>query len=300
MSERTIRVGKRDIRITHDDKVLFPDSGITKGELVDYYARVAPHAVKHWKGHPVSMQRYPDGIVGKSFFQKDAPDYFPDWIERCALEKEGGTVSHAVANEAATLAYLAGQACITGHLGLARCDKPRHPDRMILDLDPSDDDFAKVRQAAQWTKVLLDELGLTSLLMATGSRGLHVIVPLDRSADFDEVKTFTRAAAHALAAHHPRELTVEMRKNKRGDRVFIDYLRNDYAQTAVGPFSVRARPGAPVATPLAWSEVSSSRLRPDAYTIKTLFRRLAQCGDPWAGAHRCSLGRAEKRLEKLS
>ncbi len=296
MTERTIRVGRHDVRVTHDDKVLFPDAGITKGELVEYYAKVAPHAVKLWKGHPISMQRFPDGIAGKNFFQKDAPAHFPDWVERCALEKSDGHNRHVVVNDAATLAYLASQACIVAHLGLARCDKPRHPDRMIIDLDPSDDDFEKVRRAALWTQALLDGLGLASLPMATGSRGLHVFVPLDRAADFDEVKAFSRAVARTLAAQHPDVLTVEMRKNKRGNRVFIDILRNDYAQTAVAPFSVRARPGAPVATPLAWSEVRSSRLRPDKYTIKTLFQRLARRDDPWKGARPCSLARAEKRL----
>ncbi len=296
MSERTVRVGQHDIRVTHDDKVLFPDSGITKGELVDYYAKVAPHLVRLWKGHPISMQRYPDGIDGKSFFQKDTPDYFPDWVERCAQEKTSGHNRHVVVDDAATIAYLASQACITGHLGLARCDKPHHPDRMVIDLDPSDEDFEKVRRAALWTKSLLDELGLASFPMATGSRGLHVMVPLDRSADFDEVKAFSRAIAKTLAAQHPNALTVEMRKAKRGDRVFVDILRNDYAQTAVGPYSVRARPGAPVATPLAWSEVRSSRLRPDKYTIRTLFRRLSSREEPWKGARPCSLARAEKRL----
>ncbi len=300
MSERTLHVGKRDIRITHDDKVLFPDVGITKGGLVDYYAKVAPYAVKLWRGHPVSMQRYPDGIAGKHFFQKDAPDYFPAWVARCPLEKSEGHNKHVVINDAETVAYLASQACIVAHLGLARCDKPHHPDRMIFDLDPSDDDFNKVRRAALWTKNLLDELGLPSLPMATGSRGLHVMVPLDRSADFDEVKAFSRAVARTLAAQHPDELTVEMRKNKRGDRVFVDILRNDYAQTAVAPFSVRARTGAPVATPLAWSEVRSSKLRPDKYTIGTLFQRLARRADPWKGARSCSLARAEKRLAKTA
>ena len=156
----TITLGNRRIELSHLDKVLFPKSGITKGELVDYYRRIADTMLPHLRERPLSMHRFPDGIGKDGFFQKNLPDYFPDWFDRVELEKEGGTVSYAVVGDAASLVYIANQGCITPHLSLARRDKPHRPDRLIFDLDPSDDDFGKVQQGAQHLKVLLDELEL--------------------------------------------------------------------------------------------------------------------------------------------
>jgi len=282
MRDRTVTIGARRIELSNLDKLLFPASGITKGELVGYYRRIAGVALPHYRDRPLTMQRFPDGIGKEGFFQKDAPGHFPAWIDRVELGKKGGTVRHVVANDAATLVYLANQGCITPHLGLARADRPDHPDRMILDLDPSDGDFDKVRRAAKWAKALLDEIGLPSFVQTTGLRGLHVVVPLDRSAAFDEVREVARRLAAHLAERHCETLTVEQRKERRGNRVFVDYLRNGYGQTAVAPYAVRAIEGAPVATPIRWEEVDSARLGPRRTTIRTLFRRLGQTGDPWS------------------
>jgi bifunctional non-homologous end joining protein LigD len=297
-----LAVGGHDIELSKLEKVLFPESGITKGELVDYYRRIAEVALPHYRDRPLSMHRFPDGIGEDGFFQKDIPDYFPSWIDRVQLKKEGGTVDYVVANSAASLVYLANQGCITPHLSLARQDKPHHPDRLIFDLDPADDDFSKVRKAAGRFKTLLDDLALNSFVQTTGSRGLHVVVVLDRSAAFDRVRDFARTMAECLARRFPDQLTVEQRKNKRGDRVFLDYLRNAYGQTAVAPYAVRAIEGAPVATPLAWDEVRSSALDPRKYGIKNIFRRLAQREDPWAGMgrHAQSIEAAEDKLSELT
>lgn len=298
MSDDTLTIDGHDIAISHRDKVLFPESGITKGDLVDYYRRVAPTMLPHIRNRPISMRRFPDGIGEGGFFQKDAPDYFPDWIETAVLKKEGGTVRHVLANDAATLVYIANQACIEPHVALSRVDRIDHPDRMIFDLDPSDDDFGKVRDAAKMVRAFTDELGLTSFVMTTGSRGLHVVLPLDRSADFDTVRDFAHRLSAHLAALHPDLLTVEQRKQKRGERVFLDYLRNGYAQTAIPPYGVRAKEGAPVATPLDWDEVGDSKLSPRKYGIGNLFRRLAQRNDPWADIdrHAQSIDEADRRL----
>jgi bifunctional non-homologous end joining protein LigD len=247
------------------------------------------------------MQRFPDGIGGEVFFQKQIPDYFPDWIDRVTLAKEGGRITHALCNDAATMVYLANQVCVP-HLALARADRPRNPDRFILDLDPSDGDFHKVQAAARLAHRLLVELDLVSFVQTTGSRGLHIVLPLDRRADFSIVKEFAVLLCDELAARAPAALTTEKRKAKRGSRVFLDYLRNDYAQTAVAPYAVRPKPGAPVATPLDWSEVGSVGLTAQKFTMSNLFRRLARKDDPWAGIgrHRQGLARASRRLDAMA
>lgn len=283
MTEDRVTLDGRTIALSSLDKLIFPDAGLTKSDLIDYYRRIAETALPHYRDRPLTMERYPDGIGKDGFFQKDVPDYFPDWIERVRLKKEGGSLDYLLANSAATLVYLANQGCVTPHLGLARADKPDHPDRMIFDLDPSDRDFGKVRRTARRLHALLDDLGLTSFVQTTGSRGLHVVVPLDRSADFDRVRSFARSLSTHLAERYPDELTVEQRKDKRGTRLFLDYLRNAYGQTAVAPYGLRARPEASLATPLHWHEIASSALTPRKYTVANIFRRLAQTGDPWAG-----------------
>lgn len=302
MNDHSVTIDGHRIELSHLDKPMFPKSRISKGELVGYYRRIADVALPHYRDRPLSMQRFPDGIGGEGFFQKDVPAYFPDWIDRVELKKDNGTVRYAVANNAATLAYLANQACITPHLGLARTDKPDHPDRLIVDLDPSDDDFAKVKVAAGLVRGLLDDLELESYVQTTGSRGLHVVVALDRTAAFDDVRGFARAIADHLAGRHGDVVTVEHRKNKRGKRVFLDYLRNAYGQTSVAPYAIRAIEGAPVATPLRWNEVDDSSLGPRSYRIDNIFRRLGQIDDPWAALleQRHSLDAARKRLQELN
>jgi bifunctional non-homologous end joining protein LigD len=290
------------IELSNLDKVLFPKSGLTKGDLVEYYRRIGATALPYYRDRPLSMHRFPDGIDAEGFFQKDTPDYFPDWIDRATLEKKDGVVRYAVANSTAALVFLADQGCITPHLALARADKPDRPDRLIFDLDPSDEEFDKVRRAARAFKALLDELKLASFVQTTGSRGLHVVVPLSRRADFDEVRRFARDACQYLADRNPTLLTIEQRKNKRGDRVFLDYLRNAYGQTAVGPYAVRAREGAPVATPLDWKEVGDGSLGPQKFNIKNLFRRLGRIEDPWRNmtSSEQALGPARDRLERMT
>ncbi len=286
------RYGRLGFDSSNEDKVLFPDDGITKGDLIDYYERIAGHMLPHLRGRPLVMQRFPDGIAEGGFYHKQVPDHFPEWIDRVTVKKESGSQDLVVAENEATLAYLADQACITVHPWLSRRDRVRRPDLLVLDLDPPGDDFEPVRHAALACRDLLDELGVTSFVKTTGSRGLHVVVPLDASRDFDDVRGFAKRFAQRLVDRHPDRFTVEQRKDKRGNRVYLDVGRNAYAQTAVAPYAVRARPGAPVAVPLAWHEVETGKIRNgDAYTVKTVFRRLGQIEDPWAGMfrHRRSL-----------
>lgn len=180
--KKSIRVGGRTVEVSRPEKVLFPDDGITKADLAAYYRTVARRMLPHLRGRPLMLERHPDGINGPAFMQKDLPDHFPDWIHRAELPKEGGTVTYAVCDDTATLLYLADQACITPHRFLSKTDRPDHPDRLVFDLDPPGNDFAPVRRAALRLHDVLDELELPSLVMTTGSRGLHVVVALDRRA----------------------------------------------------------------------------------------------------------------------
>jgi len=275
------RIGHEVLDITRPEKVLFPNDGITKGELVGYYERIAPTMLPYLKGRPISMERYPDGITGEGFFQKKAGPYFPDWIPTALLAKQNGTVRHVICDNAATLVYLAGQAVITPHTWLSRADNPNHPDQLIFDLDPSGEDFKAVCAAAKKLRDLLEGHGLTSFAKTTGSRGVHVMVLLDRMNNFDEVRAFARAVAEQLAADDPDHLTTDVRKNKRGGRIFLDTARNAYAQTAAPPYAVRARDGAPVAAPLTWDELDDPKLKPDQFNIRNIFDRLRSAGDPW-------------------
>ena len=302
MSGQVAEVEGRRVKLSNLDKILFAAAGLTKADLIDYYRRVAPVMLPHLEGRPLSFERYPDGVDAGGFMQKNASDYFPSWIRRARLAKQDGDVEHVVADSAATLVYLANQACVTLHVGLSRADRIDHPDRMVLDLDPSDDDFEKVRRAAREARALLEEVGLVPFLQTTGSRGLHVWVPLDRAADFDQVRAFAGRLAEVLEARRPAELTTAQRKAKRGDRVLLDVARNAYAQTAVAPYSVRARPMASVATPLDWPELDDPKLGPQGYTIRNLFRRLGQKSDPWADIDRHARGleEAQERLTALA
>jgi bifunctional non-homologous end joining protein LigD len=299
----TVRAGRRTVEVHRPDKVLFPGDGnakeYTKGDLVDYYRAVAPFMLPHLRGRPLMLQRHPDGLDGPRFMQKNTPDHYPEWITRVEVPKEGGTVRHTLCDDTATLVYLADQACLTLHRWQSRTDGLDRPDRMVFDLDPSADDFGTVREAARLLGELLDELKLPSALMTTGSRGLHVIVPLDGHHTFDEVREFARDLADTLADAHPDRLTTAARKKDRGDRLYLDVQRNAYAQTAAAPFTVRAEPGAPVATPLTWTELDDPGLDARHWTIADAVEQART--NPWAGVLRKgrALGPARRRLNAL-
>jgi bifunctional non-homologous end joining protein LigD len=289
-----IRVGKRVVSISRRDKVLFPDDGITKGDLVEYYAGIAPKMVPYTRDRPLTLERYPDGLGRERIFQKNASKYFPDWIPRGEVRKKDGAVTHVLANDAPTLAYLANQAVITHHVWLSTMKQLHKPDQLIFDLDPSGDDFGEVRETALGLREHLKDLGLVPFVKTTGSRGLHVVVPLRPSEGYDEVWDFAHAVAERMVAENPDVLTLEFMKAKRKGRLFFDINRNAYAQTAVAPFSVRPLPGAPVAVTLDWSEVESTRLRPNGFSMMDALKR----DDAWEGFRRSArtVGSAARRL----
>ncbi|MDI5971957.1 non-homologous end-joining DNA ligase [Streptomyces sp. SL13] len=301
-ASETLRAGRRAVEIKRPGKVLFPDDGLTKSGLAHYYARVAPRMLPHLRGRPLMLEIHPDGLNGGTFMQKEIPRHYPDWVHRAELPKEGGTVTHVLCDDTATLLLLAGQACVTPHRFLSRADRPHHPDRLVFDLDPAGagEDFEPVRRAALALGELLDDLRLPFSLMTTGSRGLHAVVPLDRSATTDDVLAFARDAAAALAARHPDTLTTAPRKADRGDRLYLDVARNGYAQTAVAPYAVRALPGAPVAAPIGRDDLDDPALTARRHTVAGVNDLLAT--DPWRDAPRRgrSLRPARDRLRRLT
>lgn len=276
----SIKIGRYTVELTHTDKLLLPPK-ISKGDILSYYEKIADIMVPYLKNRALMMHRFPEGLKGESFYQKDASAYFPSWIKRAEIPKEGGYNHYVVCQNKATLVYLANQACITPHIWLSRIDKLHYPDRLIFDLDASAENFNNIRLMALALRDILASAGLVSFVMTTGSRGLHVIVPLDRKLEFKAVKEFATLCAHRLLEAYPQKTTLEIRKEKRGDKIFIDTLRNQYGATAVAPYAIRARPGAPVATPLHWHELEDKKLTSQTYTINNIFDRLSKIDDPW-------------------
>lgn len=280
--------------ISSPGKVLFPEDGITKADLADYYRRIAPYLLPFLQDRPLTLRHFPRGIEQEGFYHKHAADYYPDFLERLRVpmrSKGGEEMEMIMADEVADLVYLAGQNVIELHIGLSQAAALDKPDQLIFDLDPADNDFAKVRQTALALKELLDEHQLASFVKTTGSRGLHIHVPVRTERPFAEAKKVARRIAEQLHDQHPELTTLEHRKEKRGDKVFIDYLRNDYGMTAIAPYALRARRHAPVATPIEWSELEKSDLGAQSYHLGNIFRRLGQKDPlPWHdfAAHRVS------------
>jgi len=283
---QVIVAGGRRIELSNPSKVLFPDDGITKADLAEYYAAVAPFALPHARRRPVMMERYPDGIGRRPLIQQNAPDYFPDWIERVHVPKEKGNVRHPLIDVPAAFVYLANQACVTPHVWLSRTDKIRHPDQLVFDLDPPSDGFEAARRTALLVRDVLEEVGLPPFVRTSGGKGLHVLVPLDRSEPYETVRAFAEEVAQELVRRDPERLTTEHRIAARDGRLYVDVTRNAYAQTTPATYAVRARPGAPVATPLDWSEVEDRKILPDRFTLRTVPTRLERDGDLWKGMMR--------------
>jgi bifunctional non-homologous end joining protein LigD len=272
----------RKVKLTNVDKLIYPDDGIAKAQVIEYYERIAPSMLPHLKDRPLNMQRFPDGIKAAGFYHKEAPDYFPDYLERVEVKvNEEETQLQAMANNSAALVYLAQYAAITIHPWLSRKQDLRKPDKIVFDLDPStDDSWDAVKEGARDLRGMLKEMGLPTFVMATGSRGLHVAVPIIPEHDYDTVQLFTKAVCQTMQRRDPK-FTIQIRKDKRKGRIFLDYLRNRYGHTSVAPYSLRARAGAPIAAPLDWDELNDPALRPDIFTITNIFERIGPRQDPW-------------------
>lgn len=286
MTERLL-VGRREIEVTHPDKALFARPKITKLDLAHHYEHVAAAMLPHVRGRPLALQAFPQGIEGHGYYLKSIPKHFPDWIATATVAKKGGSLVQVLAEDAATLVYLAGQNVITPHAWLSRADHPEQPDRLILDFDPSPGaDFAAVRAVAREAGRRLRDAGLATYAMVTGSRGVHVVCPLRRGPSFGAVHAYARALAEAMVDDDPDHLTLQWRKTDRGARIYVDVNRINYAQHAVAPYGVRAKTGAPVAMPIEWDELSDARLAPDEWAVGNAADRVRSEGDAWKGMMR--------------
>ncbi len=277
-----ITVDGRTVSVSNPDKLLFPRSGVSKADLARYYERIGAVMVPYVRNRPVTLVRYPTGIEGEGFFQKNTPDHYPDWIPRVELEKKGGVVRHCVVDHPAALVYFAQQNVITPHIGLAPIDRLDRPDLFVVDLDPSQDDFDQLRRVAVGVREALERAGLEAFVQLTGSKGIHVLTPLGGDDDWDDAQRFGRALASLLLDRFPDDLTTEFSKAERGDRIYLDMARNNYQATIAAPYGIRAIEGAPVVTPIDWSELDEPETTARRYDIHTVFERLERRGDPWA------------------
>jgi len=270
------------VSLSHPDKLLFPEAGITKLSLARYYERVAEHMLPYVKNRPLSLVRCPDGWGGECFYQKHAAEAVHHAVERVQVPEGDHTATYLAASSLSALVGLAQWGVIELHPWGARMPHPDKPDMLIFDFDPADDvPWARLTEGVKMLKTLLDNLGLQSFLKTTGGKGLHVVVPIRPTLDWDEAKHFTRTVAELFARTFPDRFTSTMSKAQRAGRIFIDYLRNAEGATAIAPFGVRARKNAPVSTPIAWRELARD-VRFDHFNVKTVPARLArQRRDPW-------------------
>src|SRR5918911_569980 len=269
--------------ITHPDKILFPEDGITKGELASYYEAIAPVMLPHLRRRPITMERYHRGISAPGFFQKDVVKGFPEWLERVEVPKHGGTVNHPIANDARSLLWLANQNSITIHVWPSRTPNLYNPDICIFDLDPSkEDELDTLARAALNLRDLLSELDLPSWIKTSGSKGFHIAVPLDGKSDFGEVARFAHHVGRVLVQRDPDHLTQEFAKVDRGGRILVDTGRNGYSATYAATYTVRAKPGAPVSAPCTWEELERGEVGPRSFTLRTMNERISAVGDLWA------------------
>jgi len=291
-------VAPASVTISHPEKVLFPDDGITKGDLAAYYAAVAPFMVPQIRARPVTMERFPSGIGHQGFLQKDVSKGFPEWLQRVEAPKKGGSVHYPLVSDERSLLWLANQNCITPHVWTSRSPKLYQPDLCVFDLDPSEEEPGALRAAALAVRDVLDELDLRSWVKTSGSKGFHIVVPLDGEASFDDVSAFALGVARVLVERDPDNLTLEFTKVERGGRIYVDVGRNGGAATFAATYAVRARPGAPVSAPCTWAEIEKGKVEPRSFTLRNMPQRMKKVGDLWSDVadERQSLGAATARL----
>jgi bifunctional non-homologous end joining protein LigD len=287
--------------ITHPEKVLFPDDGITKGELAAYYEAIAPVMLPHLRGRPLTMERYPAGIGREGFWQKDVSKGFPDWLERVEVSKKDGVVHHPVITDVPSLLWTANQNTITHHVWSSRVPDLKHPDVCVFDLDPSIDDVDSVRGAAIALRDLLETLTLPSWIKTTGSKGFHIVVPLDGKTPIGQVARFAGAVGQVFVNLAPDALTQEFSKVDRRRRIYVDTGRNGYHSTFAAAYTVRARRGAPVSAPCTWREVERGDVEPATFTVRNILERVEKIGDVWADMRRrgTSLTRATELVARM-
>jgi bifunctional non-homologous end joining protein LigD len=292
----------KDVVITHPEKLMFPDDGITKGELASYYEEMAAFMLPHIRRRPITMERYHRGISAPGFFQKDVSKGFPEWLKRVEVPKHGGTVHHPIANDTRSLLWLANQNSITIHVWATRAPKLYYPDICVFDLDPSIEEPKGTAASALGLRDFLAELGLPCWVKTSGSKGFHIAVPLDGKSNAGDVSRFAHTVGRTLVKLFPDKLTQEFHKKDRGARIFVDTGRNEYSATFAAAYTVRAKPGAPVSAPCTWEEVAEGKVGPRSFTLRNMRQRVERVGDLWSDMLRSkrSLAKAMERLKQLN
>ena len=286
-ARRTSKPSEADLTFTHTEKLMYPEVGLTKGDVLAFYQRIAPRLLPYLHDRPATLERLPEGLDGPNaphFWQKRTPDFYPEWVERVVLPSEDGTeVPYVLVNDEATLLYLVNQGTLTFHVGFSRIANLDRPDCVLFDLDPGQASFPDVMAVAKALHRLLQAEHHEAFVKTSGKTGLHVLVPWERAAEYAEARAWALGVAQQVVKVLPDQATTERSKAKRGTRVYIDVLQNAKGHHAVPPYVLRAVPGAPVSTPLHWRELTP-HLDPTAYNLKTVFRRLAgQQHDPMTG-----------------
>jgi bifunctional non-homologous end joining protein LigD len=294
----------KTVKLSSPDRVLFPDDGITKGDVFAYYEQVANTLVPHLRDRPFTMKRYPHGITGEVFFQKQAPKHLPDWIPTRQFRtwrREGGSrlVDFALVNSPEAVLFMVQNNCIDMNAWYSRVDKPHRPDFVLFDLDPPDGGFELAIEVAQLIRELLDDVGLPGYVKTSGADGIHVVAPIARRATFEQTYAFAEQASRLLERRHPGKVTTEWLKKKR-EGVLVDHRQNGWGKTIASVYSVRPKPGAPVSTPLHWDELTPG-VRPRDFSMEIALARIERHGDLFAPVleEPRPLGSAAARLERL-
>jgi bifunctional non-homologous end joining protein LigD len=293
--------GELTVACTNVDRVVFPADGITKGDVLAYYRDVADLMVPELRGRPLSVVRYTKGIAKGGFFQKHYQKHFPAWLDHVTAGTKT-RVDYPIVDTAAGVVYMANQGAIEFHIWTSRNDAFDRPDLLVLDLDPPDGRFDLVRRAARLVRELFEALGLPAFVKLTGSKGMHVIAPLDDAATFDEVSALGTRIGALLCRRHPEILTMEFYKKDRKDRLFVDVTRNAIGATLVAPYALRGRPGAPLSAPIEWSDVDDAALTADGIRLRDVRAWLDRRGDPWRDlrARSGSVAGAARALDRLA
>jgi len=293
--------GDITVTCTNVDRVMFPDSGIKKSEIIHYYFQVSDFMLPEIEQRPISVERYTKGVDASGFFQKHYQKHYPEWLDKEELGAKTRVV-YPIIDSTAGLVYLANQGSIAFHIWTSRRDQPEYPDLLVFDLDPPEGRFDLVRETALHLRELFEELSLPAFVKTTGSKGLHVVAPLDGRATFGEVLQFCNRVARLLCERHPDKVTLEFYKKDRKGRLFLDTLRNALGATLIAPWSLRGRPGAPISMPIEWDEVEDPALSANGFKLRGVKQRLDRRGNPWAKlrARLGSLDDAEAALARLA
>ncbi|MBA3957417.1 MAG: hypothetical protein H0X51_03345 [Parachlamydiaceae bacterium] len=289
-------VGGHELHMTNIDKVFWPKEGYKKGDLLLYHHEIAPYMLPYLKNRPIMLHRFPGGVGEEGFYQKDmAREHLPDWVETFPIQHEERLVNYLLIPDEATLLFAINLGSVDLHPFHSQIKDPEHPDYIVLDFDPKEIDFRHVVEAARLTHEILEDWGIESFCKTSGGRGLHIYIPLQQHFTYDEAKIIAETVALTVHQQLPNTTTVERKADKKRGKVFLDFLRNNWTQTVVAPYTVRPREGATVSTPLDWKEVTT-KLNPQKFTIKTLPGRLKEVGDLFKPV----LGKAKVReLKKI-